>query len=836
VTRLFARFVAPATTVILTSSCFARWANKHCNVSVHQSCYGMSNIPEGDWICDLCIKFGVKGKYVRCPLCDCRGGILRRSKIKSINSFFLRHNKDYYNFSSSRQKESRANIEAEATICAIKPITTMNEFQKTPPTIFSIIRPTSVNVRFQQKTPESVYCENLENKIAEETHQSPTSPIPHENKIINEASLTPESCLRHSSLSQPSDKSHFSKHYLESNKFKSLSQYMLTHKLPLPTSNPVMAPPNSDLNDNRERNTATLSFRWSDSKPKRSNDLKPSFYQKYDELNLLYDFYRETFKFTKEELSKNEPLPENCWIHASCAFWIPELYCSENFDNLDIAAISQIDKKRFAISCVICNSTRGAVVSCNGPSCEEWFHVECARRAKLHFEIQQGAECKFLAFCPKHTTLPCKKKLDSQDQKFRDEIMKLHKYLKRILKNNRLLSDDQQKRSLVHGIAATENQQDDKSLSSKAFLRKQSSNTKKQTVPIRPPIEHMVKHLSYEHKHFLRSLRDEIEFDPNYSFHVNLTVDKNRSYKVKSITKPPNIFANALQRDDTLWRLLADSMQNTAKSVHKRYQSLLEHLNSLADTHQPQTSVILSSQLNDSVSSPAMSPRRRPCNRDNLNSTIAWNPHSHLNCLFVEPITNGSENHQVTISCWNCGKYFHKYCVENWIGELSIEFNNTDICLGCRGQSPSMLKDFVNRRQHQNSFSKNSSRNNNVRHDDLDMESCIRRFLTDNDCFQIDCFLRSTQPQLFFEKEINNQKENAEIGADSQMSLPLVIDVSSANNPVKDVANFQNESLEPNNAENFRDKSAESFIAEERNFLEAQSPMLFEEEGPRMTS
>ncbi len=49
-----------------------------CNISVHQKCYGINELPSGDWICQVCTAFGAKqGKLLRCPLCSIRGGAMK---------------------------------------------------------------------------------------------------------------------------------------------------------------------------------------------------------------------------------------------------------------------------------------------------------------------------------------------------------------------------------------------------------------------------------------------------------------------------------------------------------------------------------------------------------------------------------------------------------------------------------------------------------------------------------------------------------------------------------------------------------------------------------------
>ena len=59
--------------------CFDRYSYENneilfcdkCNIPVHQLCYGVEKIPEGEWYCSPCSK---KAKNVECCLCPCAGG------------------------------------------------------------------------------------------------------------------------------------------------------------------------------------------------------------------------------------------------------------------------------------------------------------------------------------------------------------------------------------------------------------------------------------------------------------------------------------------------------------------------------------------------------------------------------------------------------------------------------------------------------------------------------------------------------------------------------------------------------------------------------------------
>ncbi|VDM36631.1 unnamed protein product [Toxocara canis] len=50
-----------------------------CNVSVHQSCYGLDSVPHDEWLCNACTLLGFKAQP-RCVLCPLRGGAMKCMK------------------------------------------------------------------------------------------------------------------------------------------------------------------------------------------------------------------------------------------------------------------------------------------------------------------------------------------------------------------------------------------------------------------------------------------------------------------------------------------------------------------------------------------------------------------------------------------------------------------------------------------------------------------------------------------------------------------------------------------------------------------------------------
>ena len=85
-----------------------------CNLSVHQKCYGIFQVPSEDWICDVCKSFGLnKGKLLRCLLCSVRGGAMKPTTISSRDPFF---SKQKYSVRSGSKDEKDSENEPNPAV------------------------------------------------------------------------------------------------------------------------------------------------------------------------------------------------------------------------------------------------------------------------------------------------------------------------------------------------------------------------------------------------------------------------------------------------------------------------------------------------------------------------------------------------------------------------------------------------------------------------------------------------------------------------------------------------------------------------------------------------
>lgn len=67
-------------------------------MSVHQSCYGIDVIPDGEWYCIPCTVIGWdKSRNLKCALCPKYGGAMWPSATLSRDSIFMKFGTTYLN-------------------------------------------------------------------------------------------------------------------------------------------------------------------------------------------------------------------------------------------------------------------------------------------------------------------------------------------------------------------------------------------------------------------------------------------------------------------------------------------------------------------------------------------------------------------------------------------------------------------------------------------------------------------------------------------------------------------------------------------------------------------
>ena len=101
------------------------------------------------------------------------------------------------------------------------------------------------------------------------------------------------------------------------------------------------------------------------------------------------------------------------WVHALCAFWIPEVSISEDTGDISLTTLySKAGRPRRSLTCSICNADKQACIQCSYGKCRAAFHPWCllhrgkAIGARAHIRIHGKKETwsSYEAYCPKHAS------------------------------------------------------------------------------------------------------------------------------------------------------------------------------------------------------------------------------------------------------------------------------------------------------------------------------------------------------------------------------------------------------------------------------------------------
>ena len=403
-------------------------------------CYGINKVPENDWICDLCKCFKEKGKYVRCPLCTCRSGILKQVNILGSSDIFKEINPSFHNF-------------------------------------------------IKNKSNQNLVIENLENK--------------NDNLITN--SLKTES-----------------------------------------------------KNSKKCKNNCSLKVIPEVAASKDINN------------KLFYDYYKTSFVFSEIELEENEPISNHIWVHLSCVFWSPRMVIRNSFEEIDEKTILGLSKNHVLANCIVCNNNEGGVIKCSNVSCTQYFHAECARRVKFYFSIEYSSIQKFQCFCPQHTPFHLTTLIQKSENKFKENVYKFFRNLKKFCKNRKPELSDPHKNSLMiqESIKNQSKSKSDKILDDK--------NQKSE-------IEHFIKFLPFDERQMIHNVIINFQNYKNNSFVVDLVRDGD-SFKISKTQIPPiNILQDKLPDNFDFWEYYHNLFQGRykRKPYHKDFCKIIKKLKAL---------------------------------------------------------------------------------------------------------------------------------------------------------------------------------------------------------------------------------------------------------------
>ena len=372
-----------------------------CNMPVHQKCYGILIVPEGDWICHLCdiFKNPEVAKNMECILCSKLGGAMKpctlkksshsyKMMIKNRNSPYLKDN----NFKNINLNNNLINFNNCNEIKNEKNMENLNNDK---------INDTNNNIIINDNNNQINNTENHQNNnnytIINDLNSS-TQNLPSNNQLNNNNNISSPS-LNSSNIIKETESIYSNSSNKKEEKFDS----------------------NTNLNSISNPNLLNIP---------NNNSNKKHLQKK-----------QKTEKYLNEKIAK-----ENAWVHLSCALWLPEISI-KNFDLKEkIQGVENIPKKRLLEKCDICLKIGyGPTIKCE--KCDYRFHPECARRLKrfyLEINENENAETTFLAYChgdapPKHL-----KKYELIKQRKRDDIKKFSNLIRKDLANLTKIPEDKQ--------------------------------------------------------------------------------------------------------------------------------------------------------------------------------------------------------------------------------------------------------------------------------------------------------------------------------------------------------------------------------------------------------
>lgn len=500
-----------------------------CNVSVHQLCYGLSQVPEGDWICQVCLVFGPKGKYLDCALCSCKGGAMKRVNVMVFDDFIKENLPIYW----ARQHRK-------------------------------------IN-RFKHKLQFDLQIEQGPNS----TNNTQMEPIPSE-LVPNRDALVPQAMK-----------------VIGQSEVDIIRRIMDTYDWKLETSQ-----------------------------------------------GIFYDYYKERFNFSPEELTENEPVSMKCWIHLSCALWMPEMFLRDlttvkatkgpknkqrkapkvrrrkerlvevaakqkpairleevknylsglNMNKYQLTGLKDVSKSSLHWQCQACKMVEGATLKCYSAECTQKFHVECAKRAGLTIEAQTSEHKDFILFCEAHTPLKFKKEIQIMRKRSRNEIVKFAKNLKKKLKDvlsretMTMLAKANEEEEIVQESSQSAQDRPTCAFKAKRGKREKKKLKRKKEKKEKFSMEEKIEGLGEEKKKLLLEIKNELQASKDFFFVWDVNLGEkpqgegiiHESLRVSHPSK--SIFRNKISKSNRIWKSLAKKHMKSGRSLYERHLSIINSL------------------------------------------------------------------------------------------------------------------------------------------------------------------------------------------------------------------------------------------------------------------
>lgn len=443
-----------------------------CNISVHQNCYILPEIPEGDFICDLCIQFGPRGKFLRCVFCSCRGGAMRPTYVPCSSCMFDRKNENFSLFIKSKEPEKE-------------------QF-------------------WPEKYPafvEQLQASKSKGSANGSTVGEVSNALSFNKQVINFI---------------PSEKDKKDKKSSSKNK-KKIEQKKLKHMV---GKQPV---------DVKELPQIT---------------------------EFVYDFYKETFVFSEEQLQE-EPIPEFYWVHMACLYWQPGITIKHMGNEFDVKNFGSVDRSKFLLKCKLCDQVNGACINCSHEECNVSFHVECARRAKLHLVVKpNGAH---VGFCVDHTPLLFKNIVLVSEKRQREEILKMIRILRRFLKAKKIALKERE-------AEFKEEDEVDYSITHEEPKSRNLRKTEKREPKVKIDPSEFLRFIDFACRRVLSNIKHALKDEYDYFDRIMIKRSE-KGWELKEVVfQKKSFLENRIFKTNPVFAAVAKKMDTSASYVYNTYQ------------------------------------------------------------------------------------------------------------------------------------------------------------------------------------------------------------------------------------------------------------------------
>ena len=370
----------------------------------------------------------------------------------------------------------------------------------------------------------------------------------------------------------------------------------------------------------------------------------------------VYDFYRESFVFTPEEL-REEPIPSQIWAHMSCMYWLPWIQVRPSTRGFEARNVLSVPRERFGGQCELCGSVGGATVECSHDGCSISLHPECGRRARVHLFLAPGGA--HIAFCAAHTPLLSRNAICTAERREKAEILDFTRKIRRFLKARGVV--------LRPPRAVLSEEDEIVEFATPAEPPCQARKSVREIHAFDPTP--LLKFVEFLPRRVLSKIKIALQSEKDFFDRVNL-LRKGEEFRVASFVPAKKNFLEAkLSRNSSAIALAAENLAMPLSFVFTQYSRAFATIKALRSAELPEP--------------PLAAPVALPCQEEPLppSQDEGGETDSEVHCLCRRPWAG-----ELMLECDRCEGWFHPLCIGvRPLPEAEIQ-NYYVLCPPCRTQ------------------------------------------------------------------------------------------------------------------------------------------------------